>query len=69
MKYVWIVMVAGAYLIWTVCSIIDIVHTYKDFRFKYAFNHLEEFSSVWLSFHIFAIFVYSLAMWIINHNM
>ena len=64
MKYLWIIMIAIFVLIWSVASIMDIIDTFSFFKFKYAFDHLKEYSAVWLTIVVFGIFIYSFMLYV-----
>lgn len=64
MKYLWIIIIAIFVLVWSIASIIDIIDTFSFFKFKFAFDHLQEYSAVWLALVVFGIFIYSFMLYV-----
>ena len=62
MQYVWIVMLAIAWLIWCVASVVDFVRTTK--QFKNPFEAIEEYTMFFILSHIVALFIYSLYLYV-----
>ena len=64
MKYIWIVMLIIADIIWLIASVEDFIETARRFKSKYILEALEEYT-VWFIFvHLFALFSYSLSIFI-----
>lgn len=60
MKYIWIIMLIIADIIWFIASLIDFIKTAKRFRFPFMFEALEEYTDWFILGHLFALFSYSL---------
>ena len=64
MKYIWIVMLIIAGIIWFIASLKDFIKTARRFKIKYILESLEEYT-VWFIFVLlFVLFVYSLSVFI-----
>lgn len=64
MKYIWIVMLIIAYVIWFIASLKDFIKTAKQIKIKYIFDSLEEYTTVFIILHLALLFGYSLAIFI-----
>ena len=64
MKYIWIVMLIIAGIIWFVASLKDFIETARRVKIKYILDSLEEYTILFISILIVALFVYSLAAFI-----
>lgn len=64
MKYIWIVMLIIADIIWLIASVEDFIKTARRFKIKYIFIALEEYTVVFILLHLLALFIYSLSLFI-----
>ena len=72
-KYIWIIMLLIAWIIWTLLTIKNIIFTVakriydyesvKDF-FVYTYDSLEDYAQWWLLIHLFILFLASLIVYI-----
>ena len=63
MKYLWIIIIVIAVLVWTVASIIDIVDKFISYSIPGAIDELEYYSAIWFLTVIFGIFIYSYSLY------
>lgn len=64
MKYIWIIMLIIAEIIWFIFSLKDFIKTAKFFKPTAILDHLKEYT-VWFVFsHLLALFGYSLYLFI-----
>lgn len=65
MKYVWIVMLAIADLIWIIASIADVAHTIKnrDWRVHYS---IDPVAKACAGTHLAILFIVSFLMWLFD---
>ena len=61
-KYVWIIILAIVYIIWSIKSILDMIETYR--KCNTFLDNLEYYTLFWLIEHIICIFIGSLAMFL-----
>ena len=64
MKYVWIVMLALAYIFWSYKSIKDIWETFRFFKLQYVLDYLSGLTILWIVYHVIIIFGISLGMYL-----
>lgn len=64
MKYVWIVMLALAYIYWTCISIKDIWRTARFFKAQYVIDNFNFYSGLWIAIHLMIIFTISFSMYL-----
>ena len=64
MRYIWIVMLIIIDIIWFIVSLIDFIKTAKRVRFPFVFEVLEEYTVWFIFLHLFALFVYSLCVFV-----
>lgn len=64
MKYVWIVMLALAYIFWSFKSIKDIWETVRFFKLQYVLDNLSGLTILWIVYHVIIIFGISLGMYL-----
>lgn len=64
MKYIWIVMLIIIDIIWFIASLKDFINTAKQFKTKYIFDSLEDYTSAFIFLHLIVLFTYSLALFI-----
>ena len=62
MKYIWIVMLVVAYLIWGICSLKDYLYCRKTFL--HPLDHIEEYTHSFIWVNIGGLFIASLVVWI-----
>ena len=62
MKYIWIVMLIIAYIIWFIASLKDFIKTGKQIEAKYVWDSLEDYTIMFIVMHVLALFSYSFAM-------
>lgn len=67
MKYVWMMILALAWIWWTVKAIKDFWNCCKNF--KHPFQHLEEYSEWWFCWHIMVLLVCSFFLWLWDMGM
>ena len=64
MKYIWIVMLIIAEIIWFIASLKDFIKTAKRLTIKRLLNSLEMYTVVFIITHLLTLFVYSLSLFI-----
>lgn len=64
MKYIWIIMLIIADIIWFIASLKDFIETAKQIKAKYILDSLEEYTFWFIGVHLFALFSYSLVLFI-----
>ena len=67
MKYLWIIIIAIPYIIWSITSIIDIINTFIECiedGILDVFFSLDFYTQVWLELIIFALFIYSISLYV-----
>jgi hypothetical protein len=64
MKYVWIVMLIIADIIWLIASAEDFIETARRFKIKYILKYLEDYTVGFMLLHLLLLFVYSLSVFI-----
>ena len=64
MRYIWIIMLIIADIIWFIASLIDFIKTAKRFRFPFMFDALEEYTVWFILVHLLGLFIYSLFVFI-----
>lgn len=64
MKYIWIVMLIIADIIWFIFSLEDFIETARQFRIKYILESLEEYTLGFILLHLFVLFGYSFGLFI-----
>ena len=64
MKYIWIVMLIIIDIIWFIASLEDFIKTARQFRIKYIFEALEEYTVFFILLHLLVLFAYSLTLFI-----
>lgn len=75
MKYVWIWILLGIYVIWLISSIVDVVRAVRQVKNNRWYDgigdfidcmleELEEYTVVFVAAHLFLLFMVSLATWI-----
>ena len=64
MKYVWIVMLIIADIIWFIFSVEDFIETTRRFKIKYILEALEEYTVGFILLHVLMLFGYSLGLFI-----
>ncbi len=62
MKYIWIVMILIAELIWCVYSVKDYIYCRKNFA--HPIQHVEEYTAFFIIVHLIGLFAISLALWL-----
>lgn len=62
MKYIWIVMLGVAYLIWGIASLKDFLYCRKTF--KHPLDHCEDYTQYFIGVNIGVLFLISLGMWL-----
>lgn len=60
MKYIWIVMLAVFYLVWTAFSIEDIIISWRSDK------RIDDSTEGWIAFNTLGIFTISFIMWLIR---
>lgn len=60
MKYLWMIMLVGAYIEWTISAIQDFIH-YLRSKFDV---EIKDSSIGWLVFTVLAVFIWSFVLWI-----
>lgn len=65
MKYLWIVMLAVSYIVWTIAAVKNIYNeiTLGLWKFPYCLDYTEWYSKLFILYHIGAAFLYSLALY------
>ena len=64
MKYVWIVMLIIAEIIWFIFSLKDFIYTAKRYRNQNILLWLEKYTILFIVLNLMALFVYSLCLFI-----
>ena len=64
MKYIWIVMLIIADILWFIASLEDFIETVRRFKIKYILEALEEYTVVFILLHLLMLFGYSLGLFI-----
>ena len=64
MKYIWIVMLIIADIIWLIASVEDFVKTARRFKIKCILEALEDYTVGFISLHLLMLFGYSLWLFI-----
>lgn len=64
MKYIWIAMLVIAFLIWGVYSVKDFLYCRK--HFVHPFQHIEDYTRIFIITIVFSIFVVSFYLWLIS---
>ena len=64
MKYIWIVMLIIADIIWFIVSLKDFIETAKQTEAKYVWDSLENYTLNFILFHLLALFGISLGLFI-----
>lgn len=64
MKYIWIVMLIIADIIWFIFSLEDFIETARQFRIKYILESLEEYTLGFILLHLLVLFGYSFGLFI-----
>ena len=64
MKYIWIIMLIIADIIWFIASLKDFIKTAKQFKAKYILDSIEEYTFSFILLHLLMLFGYSLALFI-----
>jgi len=64
MKYIWIIMLIIADIIWFIASLIDFIDTAKTIKIKYILDSLEDYTVNFILFHLLALFGISLGLFI-----
>jgi len=62
MQYIWMIMLAIAYLIWTWYSIKDYIYCCKEY--EHPLTHIEDYTRIHIVAHILGVFVGSLVYWL-----
>ena len=69
MKYLWIIIIAIPYVIWSITSIIDIIGLFIEhiedgiFDVFFSLDLLDFYTQVWLALIVLALFIYSISLW------
>lgn len=63
MKYIWIIMLAIAYLIWGIASLKDFLYCRKTFNHP-LLDHLEDYTQYFIYVNIGGLFLASLYIWL-----
>lgn len=66
MKYIWIVMLIIAEIIWFIASLKDFIKTAKRLSIKRVLNSLEMYTVVFIILHLLSLFIYSLSLFIMR---
>lgn len=62
MRYIWVFMLAIAYLVWSKYSIEDFLYCRKTF--VHPLEHIEVYTGVYIGVHIIGLFFGSLIYWL-----
>lgn len=62
MKYIWIIMLIIADIIWFIASLINFIKTAKRFGFPFMFEAVEEYTILFIFSHLAILFGYSLVL-------
>lgn len=64
MKYIWIIMLIIADIIWFIASLKDFIKTAKQIKAIYILDSIEEYTFSFILLHLLMLFGYSLALFI-----